>query len=154
MEYNKLVSINEKLKKQVNSLKQQVNQLDGSFNYQKIVLKQYPNQRLAGQLSANTFFTFKLADSSIFKDEKEDLEINEWLSKMRGKMTVNASLMPTEDLQMIYIESQVGSEARKHIEGRLEKDTLNQFTTAKKMLDILKQVYCNSNWKINPQNQF
>ena len=59
-----------------------------------------------------------------------------------------------EDFRMIYIESQVKGETKKYLEEKLEKDVLNQFTIAKKTLNILKQFYCNLNQKINLQNQF
>jgi hypothetical protein len=71
----------------------------------------------------------KLPDPPIFTGNS-DPAIDDWLSKMKGKLKANSDHYPIPDLQKGYIENRVGGAAIKHLAPRLRPGTANPFQTA------------------------
>ena len=88
-----------------------------------------PMSGTVGTAESKSQTTIKLSDSSIFTDNK-DPNIDDWLSKMRSKLEVNADHFPIEALRKAYVENRIGGDANKHIAPLLGKESRNPFHTA------------------------
>lgn len=73
---------------------------------------------------------------------------------MRGKLEANGDHMPTDRQQMVYVQSQVGGLAMKHIQSQLRADAIIQFVTAQEMFDHLEAIFGDPNWKLNSRNKY
>ena len=71
----------------------------------------------------------KIPDPLVFTSAEGD-DIDNWLSKMRSKLTANADHYNTEALKMSYVENRVGGTASKHLAPRLRGNAVNAYTTA------------------------
>jgi hypothetical protein len=63
---------------------------------------------------------------------------------MRNKLKANADHYPTDELKIAYTESRTDGEAALHITPRIRETALNRFETADEVLDLLSQVYGDS----------
>src|SRR5271168_3581402 len=82
----------------------------------------------------------KIPDPPVFTGAEDD-DIDNWLSKMRSKLTANADHYNTEALKKSYVENRVGGIASKHLAPRLRENAVNAYTTAAQMLETLERVY-------------
>jgi SET domain-containing protein len=86
--------------------------------------------------------SIKLPDPPIFESREQNIEL--WLSRMRNKFKANADHYPTDELKIAYTESRTDSEATLYITPRMRETALNQFETADEVLDLLSQIYRDS----------
>jgi hypothetical protein len=81
----------------------------------------------------------KLPDPLIFEFREQNIEL--WLSRIRNKLKANVDHYLTDELKITYTESRINSEAALHITPRMRETALNRFKTADEVLDLLSQVY-------------
>ena len=88
----------------------------------------------------------KLPDSSLLDDSSEPTWDN-WLEKMRVKLSVNRDHFSEETDQMRYMLSQLSERAAQHTESRspYKSAVINSYQTADDILKDLKEIYENLN---------
>lgn len=93
----------------------------------------------------------KIPDPPIFEGKTD---IDPWLVKMRGKLSANAWLFPTEDLRIQYTLSRVSERAYKHLEPRLLPNAEIRFHTAEEIFDYLARIYVDPGRKRKARDEF
>ncbi len=93
----------------------------------------------------------KLPDPPVYEG-KANLSIDDWLAKIRTKLTTNHDHYNTEPLRIGYIQNQVRGEAIKHLTPHLHTNASNAFTNTKKILTTFKRIYGDPNRKQTTTN--
>jgi hypothetical protein len=88
------------------------------------------------------------------KNPHETVELEDWLAKIRRKLSANKDHYSTTELQMGYVQNMVGGVAGKHLAPRLRTDAVNPFITAEEMLQTLERAYGNPNKKQDASEEF
>ena len=83
--------------------------------------------------------TIKLKELSVFKNNKGDLKVEDWILDARTQIDGRPHLFPTEAMKVAYLTPYVQGEAREHIRPYMEGP--NQFFLYTQFLDVLKKVY-------------
>ena len=96
----------------------------------------------------------KIPDPEVFTIGVKEPQFEHWLLQIESKLVANADHFPTEAQQMTYVQSRVGGNAMGHLAPRLRRNAVIRFTTAQQMLECLKAVYGNPNWKRNLRNKY
>ena len=91
--------------------------------------------------------SIKLPDPAVFMGAA-DQNFDNWLSKIRRKLSANADHYITDALRIAYVESRVDGPAGKHLAPRLRETSANQFCTADEMLEVLEKVYADPNHEL------
>lgn len=95
----------------------------------------------------------KLPDPPLLTDGK-DPKFEDWLSKMRSKLSANEDHYPTEKLRKAYVENRVGGKAADHLAPRLKDEAINKYTTAEEMFKHLECIFLDPNRVINAKRNF
>ncbi|KAL2007033.1 hypothetical protein VTN00DRAFT_8471 [Thermoascus crustaceus] len=95
----------------------------------------------------------KLPDPPLLTDGK-DPKFEDWLSKMKNKLAVNADHYPSEELRMAYVENRVGGKASDHLAPRLRDEAPNRYQTADEIFAHLKTIYLDPNRIVNAKFKF
>ncbi len=103
-------------------------------------------------------FTFskrsqKLLNSSLFTDEKEFIW-DDWQEKIRDKLEINVDHFNNDKAILVYIHSWISEDTVKVILVRLQRGSLNSYSTINDLLDELAQLYDDSDKETNFQREY
>jgi Zinc knuckle len=97
--------------------------------------------------------TTKLPDPPVFTDGT-DININNWLSRMRKKLRSNKDHFPTEDMKLAYAEGRIGGQAATHAEERFKEDATEPYETVEDLFEHLHMIYTDPNRLFTAKNEF
>ncbi|EEH39769.1 hypothetical protein PAAG_01958 [Paracoccidioides lutzii Pb01] len=122
----------DELNQQVDSLIEERNTLQQAVT--SLALQARPAESQKAQRSA------KLDDPKHLTYGKEPIFEN-WLSRMRRKLEVNADHFPTEKSRVAYIENRTEGKAVRHLAPRMTNDHPENFETAEEVFEYLQGIY-------------
>ena len=70
-----------------------------------------------------------------------NLDVDDWIGKMRRKLSTNADWWNTDELRITYVDNLTENPAAKHLAARLRDNAPNRFTTAEEMFAVLQTAY-------------
>jgi len=120
---------------------------------QSELLQALRQSRQASPENGNSKKTTKLPDPPVFTDGT-DININNWLSRMRKKLRSNKDHFPTEDMKLAYAEGRIGGEAATHAEERFKEDATEPYETVEDLFEHLHMIYTNPNRLFTAKNEF
>ena len=117
------------------------------------VQQQFRGSRHASLAPETSSKSVKLPDPPLLTDSK-DPEFEDWLSRMKNKLTVNADYYNIEALKMAYTENRTGGDAAKYLAPRLRDAAVDKFETADEIFEYLELIYLDLNRLRNAKNEF
>jgi hypothetical protein len=86
----------------------------------------------------------KLADPEPLSDGVEPT-FDQWISRIKNKLSANADHYPTESLKIAYIENRTKGDAARHLEPRMRENHPERYQTAEEIFDHLREIYLDPN---------
>jgi len=168
-DYEDLISRHNELIQQHKDLKDQCNEAEDGIEQQTAFITALERRvlekeavithletrqgREATPASDRTMKTTKLPDPPVFFGTVDPL-LDDWLSKMKSKLSANQDHYPTEALRMGYVENRVGGNAIKHLAPRLRTGSTNPFVSTEDMFEVLERVYGDPNRRQTASAEF
>ena len=75
----------------------------------------------------------------------KDPDFDDWYTKIRGKLRINAEQFPSEQDKIDYVYSRTKGDAMKHLSTHMYKGSTMLFTKVQEVFDLLKSIYHDPN---------
>ena len=86
--------------------------------------------------------SLKLPDPPLFTGSAtDDLDFENWLTRITGKLAGNADHFTNEALKLAYVVNRLAGDAAKHTAPRLREGSPLLYQTAAELLDHLREIY-------------
>ena len=109
-----------------------------------------PEERLTTMKSVTT------VDPPEFTGNKDDktVDVEDWISRIEHKLEGNADHFPTVQSTIAYVYGCTFPPASQHLRLKIEKNSLNRFTSIEDMFETLQNVYGDTDKKHTAQVKF
>ena len=97
--------------------------------------------------------TTKLPDPPILTDGK-DPRFEDWLSRIKNKLKVNADHYPTEAMKIAYVEGRTGDKAARHLAPRMKEGSVGEYENVNEVFKHLETVFNDPNKTVNARRKF